>query len=302
MKALVTGAEGFLGANLCRELIAQGHEVTGTSLNRTKHTSLDALGVNCRIEYGDVTDPAFVDRVINSSEADWVFHLAAVSIVRIANALPARTLQTNIMGTVNVLDACKRMNVKRVLVASSDKAYGDHIGLPYIETMDLRPTGAYEVSKACADHIGILYGATVVRCANLYGPADLNWSRMIPNSCRRALKGESPQIYGDAVNDKREWIYIQDAIKAYIHLAQNGQPGAYNVGSNCQLSPMQIGKMIAELTGCKPPDVVTKERAFYEIPEQILYCEKILESGWQPEFEIEDGLIQTVNWYQGYLA
>lgn len=301
MKALVTGAEGFLGANLCKELIAQGHEVTGTSLNRTKHTSLDALSVNCRIEYGDVTDPAFVDRVINSSEADWVFHLAAVSIVRIANALPARTLQTNIMGTVNVVDACQRMHVKRVLVASSDKAYGDHGGLPYTEDMALKPTGAYEVSKTCADHIGMLYGATVVRCANLYGPADLNWSRLIPNSCRLALRGEAPRIYGDAVNDKREWIYVQDAVNAYIHLAKHGEAGAYNVGSNWQMSPLGVADVITSMLHTSIPEVVEKERKFYEIPTQALDCTKIISTGWQPEFDIYQGLMQTVNWYQVYL-
>lgn len=301
MKALVTGADGFLGANLCRALIEQGHEVIGTSLQRKNETSLEALNVKCRIEYGDVTDPAFVDRVINSSEADWVFHLAAVSIVRIANAAPARTLQTNIIGTLNVVDACKRMSVKRVLVASSDKAYGDHGGIPYVENMPLKPTGAYEVSKTCADHIGMLYGATVVRCANLYGEADLNWSRLVPNSCRLALRGESPQIYGDAVDDKREWIYVRDAVSAYILLAERGLPGAYNVGSNIQASPMEVAERIARMAGCKPPETIHKIHGFYEIPEQVLACDKMRALDWQPEFGLNVGLKNTLNWYQGYL-
>jgi len=131
MRALISGAEGFLGANLCKALLAQGHDVTALSLNRQKHTSLDALGVECRTEYGDVTDAVFVERVIAASEAEWVFHLAAVSIVRIAQASPALALRTNILGTLNVMEACRKLpGVKSIVVASSDKAYGDHCQTP----------------------------------------------------------------------------------------------------------------------------------------------------------------------------
>ena len=302
MRCVVTGADGFLGANLCRELISQGHEVTGTSLNRRNGTSLDALGVRSRTEYGDVTDPAFVERVISSSEAEWVFHLAAVSIVRVAQASPAMALHTNIMGTVNVLDACERVpTVKRVLIASSDKAYGDHDGLPYKENMALKPKGVYEVSKACADHIGILYGAIVVRCANLYGEGDLNLSRMIPNSCRRALKGEAPHIYGNSINAKREWIYVGDAVSAYIKLAKDGQAGAYNVGSGDQASPMEIADALVSMTNCPPSETVRKEHDFYEIPEQLLDTLKINMLGWKPKVPLPIGLERTLDWYREYL-
>jgi len=301
MRALVTGAEGFLGANLCRALIAQGHEVTATSLSRNKHTSLNALQVDCRVEYGDVTDADFVNRVISSSEADVVFHLAAVSIVKIASASPSLALKTNIMGTLNVLDTCKRLGIK-ALIASSDKAYGDHDGLPYTESMSLRPTGAYEVSKTCADHIGMLYGAIVVRCANLYGKGDLNWSRLIPKSCKLALKGESPQVYGDAVNDRREWLYVDDAVNAYIHLAEHGQPGAFNVGSGEQSSPMEIAKTIAKIVGCQEPELVDKERGFYEIRKQYLNSAKLNNLGWHANHSISKGLQKTIEWYKTYLS
>jgi len=300
MRALVTGAEGFLGANLCRELIERGYDVTATSLNRNKHTSLNAMQVDCRVEYGDVTDADFVNHVIPSSEADVVFHLAAVSIVKIASASPSLALRTNILGTLNVLDTCKRLRIK-ALIASSDKAYGDHDGLPYTESMSLRPTGAYEVSKTCADHISMLYGAIVVRCANLYGPGDLNWSRLIPKSCKLALKGESPQVYGDAVNDRREWLYVDDAVNAYIHLAEHGQPGAFNVGSGEQSSPMEIAKTIARMVGCKNVELVNKERGFYEIRKQYLNSEKIGKTGWKPEYSIARGIAKTVQWYRDYL-
>jgi len=303
MRVLVTGAEGFLGANLCKELVERGHEVTGASLNRSGLTSLDALEVKCRIEYGDVTDADFVDRVITSSEPEWVFHLAAVSIVRVAQAAPALTLRTNILGTINVLEACSKLPWgKRVLIASSDKAYGDHGGKPYTENMPLKPTGAYEVSKTCADHIGLLYGATVVRCANVYGAGDLNWSRLVPNSCRLALSGQAPQIYGDAAEAKREWLYIDDAVKAYILLAESGSPGAYNVGSGEQYSPIDVADIITKHAVCMVPEWIEKKHAFYEIPVQVLDCNKIRMLGWEADCNIHTGLELTVDWYKDYLC
>ena len=300
MKALVTGAEGFLGANLCKELIARGHEVTAASLNRRNGTSLDALKVDCRVEYGDVTDSAFIDRIVSSSEADCIFHLAAVSIVRTAQVNPALALKTNVVGTINVLESAKRTGAL-VLTASSDKAYGDHGGLEYTEDMALKPTGAYEVSKTCADHIGQLYGAIVVRCANLYGDGDLNWSRLIPNSIRLALRGKQPQVYGDAIFNKREWLYVKDAVNAYIKLAENNIPGAYNVGSGEQASPLEIAREICELLYCDEPEVVDKKRDFYEIPEQGLNCDKIHKAGWRPVFSLAQGLTESVKWYADYL-
>jgi CDP-glucose 4,6-dehydratase len=301
MRCLVTGGEGFLGANLCKALIAQGHEVTATALHRQNKTSLDALGVSCRTEYGDVTDYNFVERVLSASEPDWVFHLAAVSIVRIASRSPLRALNTNIIGTANVLEACNQLGIKKVLVASSDKAYGDHGGVPYREDMPLKPTGVYEVSKACADNIATLYGAIILRCANLYGEGDLNFSRLIPNSFRLALSGKSPEIYGDAVDARREWLYVEDAVNAYIKLAEIGLPGAYNVGSGEQSSPLEIGKMISDITGSLAPEWVRKENDFYEIPEQELDCSKMLALGWKPYTGLVAGLNKTGEWYREYL-
>jgi CDP-glucose 4,6-dehydratase len=300
MRVLISGADGFLGATLCKMLMEQGHYVTATSLNRANETSLTALNVNCRIEYGDILDKEFVNRIISSSEAEVVFHLAAVSIVRIASQSPARTLETNIMGTVNVLDTCKRLGIK-CLVASSDKAYGDHNGIPYTEELTLKPTGAYELSKACADQIGMFYGAIVVRCANLYGKGDLNWSRLIPGSIRYALQGESPHIYGDAVDQKREWMYVEDAARAYITLAECAEKGAFNVGTGFQLSPMEVGNEIARAIGCKAPEVVKKDNPFYEIKTQTLDHSKI-STIWQPEWSFGKGLIETIKWYREYLC
>ena len=134
-----------------------------------------------------------------------------------------------------------------------------------------------------------LYGAIVVRCANLYGDGDLNWSRLVPNSIRLALSGKSPQIYGDAIYNKREWLYVKDAVNAYIQLAEIGQPGAYNVGSGEQASPLDVANAICELLDCKKPEVIAKQREFYEIPEQKLSCAKIRKLGWRHEVSLADG-------------
>jgi CDP-glucose 4,6-dehydratase len=307
MRAVVTGADGFLGANMCKVLIEGGHEVTGTGLHRRGHTSLDALGLSCRIEYGDVTDPAFVERVLSAGEAEWVFHLAAVSIVRIAQASPARTFQTNVLGTVNVLEACRRLgSAKAILVASSDKAYGYH-GHPYREDLPLLPTAPYEVSKACADTIARCYQVTydlpvaVTRCANLYGPGDLNWSRLVPNSCRLGIQGQAPRVFGEAWTALREWLYVEEAARAYLYLAEQGLRGAYNISSGEVATSATVASMIASSLGAPAPERQDKIVPFAEIPSQTLDRAKMNAAGWRSEVGLEAGIGLTTNWYSRYL-
>lgn len=307
MRCLITGADGFLGANLCRALLAEGHDVVGTSLNRKGHTSLDALGISCRIEYGDVTDPAFVERVISTHEAEWVFHLGAVSIVRVAQTSPERAFRTNVLGTVNVLEACRRLPHVAVVVASSDKAYGYH-EQPYTEGMPLLPVAPYEVSKAAADLIAQSYAATygmrvmVTRCANLYGGGDLNFSRLVPNSCRQAAMGRAPIVHAGSANMIREYLHVEDACRAYVALAEKGEPGPYNVGSLQAASTMVVAARIAQLFEAPAPEVVGKASDFAEIPAQSMNVAKIQRLGWMPRVSLEDGLAQTAGWYAGYLG
>jgi len=284
----------------------QGHEVTGMALNRKGETSLDALGVKCRIEYGDILDPVYCERVINAAEAEWVFHLAAVSIVRIAAASPARAIETNIMGTLNILEASK--GAKAVVVASSDKAYGDHNGLAYTEDAPLLPTGPYEVSKACADMITRLYGrngtrAMVTRCANLFGPADFNWSRLIPNACRQAMQGKMPEVHPGSWFHQREWLPVLDACKAYKLIAENGKAGeAYNVGSGVTMRTGEIASLIARQLDAPLPSPREGTSGFYEIGTQILDSSKLGALGWEPDIRSYDALHHTVKWYQEYLC
>lgn len=309
MPCFIFGVDGFLGSNLAKFLIAQGREVIGTALSRKNFTSLDALGVKCRVEYGDVTDKNFVARVINAYEARDIFHLAAVSIVRVAEANPVRAIETNAIGALNVLEAARNAKgVNSVVVASSDKAYGDYGGRFYQENMPLNPTGTYEVSKACADLITQLYGrhyglrAIVTRCANLYGPGDMNFSRLIPNSCRKALNGESPVIHAGVWQNLREWIYVEDACNAYSVLASKGEPGAYNVGTGELRLTGDIAQQISRLTGAPVPQVVNKDVDFYEIPQQCLDSWKIHNTGWKSSVTFDDGIAKTIEWYKHYLG
>lgn len=303
MRVLCTGADGFLGANLCARLLADGHEVTGAALNRKGRTSLDALGVDVRVEYGDITDRAYVERLVNASECEMVFHLAAVSVVRVAERNIERAIRTNVLGTLNVCEAAAGCTV---VVASSDKAYGDYGGALYTEGLPLHPTGAYEVSKACADMVAGLYGRTdrviVTRCANLYGPGDLNWSRLVPNSCRRALRGEPPEVHPSAWQYVREWVYVEDAVNAYLGLARRGESGAYNIGSGQCMTAGGVARYIAELCGVADP-VESGARIGYEIPRQRLDTSKLRRTlATVPSTLLGVGLARTVDWYRGYLC
>ena len=303
MRAIVTGCDGFLGANLCKGLLERGHDVTGAALSRKGKTSLDALGVDCRVEYGDILDAAYVRRIVNAYEPQWVFHLAGVSIVRVAQADPYRAIQTNVMGTLNVLEACA--GVEAVLVASSDKAYGDYGGQHYTENMTLRPKGAYELSKALADTLarGWTYSqgrVMVTRCANLYGPGDMAWSRLVPNSCRRIAEGKPPEVHPGAWEYEREWLYVEDAVTAYILLAEQGLAGPYNVGSGETATAGRVAETLA-IYG-RAPKPVESTWKISEIPAQRTSCAKIRALGWEPEKSLMMGLHWTLLWYQEYLG
>ena len=301
MNILVTGADGFLGAHLCRYLGQFGHNITGMALNRKGHTSLDALGADIRLEYGDITDRAYVERVINAYEPEWLFHLAAVSIVRVAEQDPARAYQTNIMGTVNVCQAAARCHVPRVIVASTDKAYGDQGTDAPTEDAPLKAKHPYEISKAAADMIARGYGAIVTRCANLYGQGDLNWSRLVPNTCRLVLQGKPPEIHGSAAGAMREWLYVGDAVKAYDLLAQRGTLGeAYNVGSGDLASPAQVAQWLAEIAKVEQP-LAESGKSYGEIPYQRVDSGKVRELAWRPHWTLSKALPVILAWYRDYI-
>jgi len=305
VRALVTGADGFLGANLCKGLLTRGHEVIGATLNRKGHTSLDALGVDVRLEYGDVLEGTYIDRIINAREIQWVFHLAGVSIVRVAALSPYRAILTNVIGTLNALPFADTTTVEAVVVASSDKAYGDYGGMQYTEDLPLRPGGAYELSKALADMLARGWAKftdariMVTRCANLYGPGDLHWSRLVPNSCRRIARGTPPEVHPGAWQYQREWLHVDDAVRAYIMLAEEGVTGeAYNVGSGETATAGSVAHSLAILGGVGAP--IESDWQIDEIPAQELCCDKINALGWRAEQKLWEGMRDTLGWYVDY--
>jgi CDP-glucose 4,6-dehydratase len=263
---------------------------------------------------GQVEDTELIERVINEHESETVFHLAAQTIVGVANRSPISTFEANIQGTWSVLDACRRVgSVKQVLVASSDKAYGAQPVLPYTEDMPLMGSHPYDVSKSCTDLIARSYFETyglpvcITRFGNFYGPGDLNFSRLIPQTIRSVIREEAPVIRSDG-KSLRDYVYIEDAASGYMLLAEkfsaNSQLAgeAFNFSSSKPRTVIEVVRTILKLMG--RPDLKPRvlNTARNEIPSQHLDSSKARETlGWNPAFTLEQGLARTVQWYRALL-
>lgn len=300
---LITGINGFVGSNLALDQLARGHHVVGLVKDRNRKSREDILS-RCSVVYGDARDLGTVDNLVSHYEIDTVFHLAANSIVKMGVQDPASNFDVNVMGTVRVLDAVRRINPSaKVVVASSDKAYGEHDDVPYVEDMKLNPGCPYGTSKSCTDLISQSFAKTyglninTVRCSNIYGPGDMNTSRLIPNSILRILRGEKPMIYSGVAGYKRELIYIADVCEAYDLLADRGVPGEiYNIGINKFHTIEEVVTKISDLLGSVGVDVVEKE--FPEIPNQWMDGSKLASLGWVHTVPLDEGLRRCVDWYK----
>ena len=294
MRALVTGASGFLGRRLCAALVEKKHFVVGLVRDLLAQPFPSAAA----LVFGNFTD---VERAIAEYEIDTVFHLAAQTQVSVGVTHPVATLEANVQGTWMVLEACRRQKVKRVIVASSDKAYGEG-GVPYREDQGLRPHGIYATSKACADMIAqsyaIEYGMSVAitRCGNLYGPGHTNFSTLIPSTIKSALRNEAPQLRSDGFA-KRDFVYVDDAVDGYIKLADYGRSAIVNFGTGRGLTVRQVAQHILDLMGVNVEVLVSELRA-QEIDWQILdasFARDVL--GWKPR-TFEEGIVPTIAWYR----
>jgi CDP-glucose 4,6-dehydratase len=313
---LVTGCTGLLGSWLTAELVERGASVVGLVRDAVPRTNFLKLGLNERITMvrGNVEDYFLLERVLNEYEIETVFHLAAQTIVTTANRNPVSTFETNIKGTWNVLEACRRSpTVKRTIVASSDKAYGDQKALPYQEDAPLQGAHPYDVSKSAADLLAATYWQTyglpvcVTRCGNLFGGGDLNFNRIVPGTIRSALRRESPIIRSDGT-PKRDYFYVRDAADAYLKLAEQMEDlkchgEAFNFSLEQPMTVLEMTKAIlAQMNEAKLKPEIRSE-ASCEILHQYLSAEKARRMlGWKPRYSLAEGMKETIQWYTDYFA
>lgn len=312
----ITGCTGLLGSWLTDALVQVGANVVGLIRDSVPRSRLikDKIIDQINVVWGRVEDYQLLERALNEYEIETVFHLAAQTIVGIANRNSLSTFETNIRGTWNLLEACHRVpTVKQVVVASSDKAYGDQEQLPYDEVFPLRGTYPYDVSKSCADLIAYTYFKTyglpvcITRCGNFYGGGDLNFNRIVPGTIRSILRNEIPIIRSDGAYT-RDYIYIEDAALAYILLAEKmtREPSLYGEAFNfsCE-TPITVLALVEKIlvlmdrAGLQPKIL---NEASNEISHQYLSATKARERlGWKPRYTLEEGLKLTIEWYKDFL-
>lgn len=312
----VTGAYGLLGSWLVKRLEAEGARVTVLKRDDTVTSALTLEGTERRVNvvHGDVTDLAVLERALTEYEVDTVFHLAAQSIVGIAGRSPLSTFETNIRGTWLLLEACRRVGIRAVIVAASDKAYGPHQDLPYREEHALRPRHPYEVSKAATDLIARSYWHTyglpvaVTRLANLYGGGDLNLSRLVPEAALAAIDGRPPVIRSDGTL-RRDFLYVEDAVDAYLAICGlvdegRGAGEAFNAGGERPYSVLEVVRLTCQAAGTDvTPEIRGEGTPPGEIGSQWVDSGKLRGlSGWAPQVSLEAGLRLTVGWYREHRA
>ncbi len=312
----VTGGTGLVGSWLVRRLVQAGADVVCLVRDWVPQSELvrSRQIEQVTVVRGDIRDRDLLERILGEYEIDTVIHLAAQTIVTIANRNPISTFETNIAGTWNLLESCRRSpRVRQVVIASSDKAYGDQETLPYNENTSLQGQHPYDVSKSTADLIAHAYAVSfdlpvvITRCGNFYGGGDLNWNRIVPGTIRSILRGQRPVIRSDG-KSVRDYFYVEDGAAAYMLLAERladlprlrGE--AFNFSYGNQVTVLELVKRILIRMGSDfQPEVLNE--AGNEILIQYLdsaKARKVL--GWSPLFTLDDGLDKTVAWYKEFLS
>ncbi len=313
---LVTGGTGLVGGWLVKRLRAEGASLVCLIRDQVPNCELTRSGDDQRVVVvkGDLRDQEILERTLGEYEIATVFHLAAQTIVGIANRNPISTFESNIAGTWRLLEACRRSPaVEQIVVASSDKAYGDQEKLPYDESTPLAGQHPYDVSKSCADLIAHAYAVTyelpvaITRCGNFYGGGDLNWNRIVPGTIRSVLRGQRPIIRSNGLL-VRDYFYVEDGAAAYTLLAEKlaADPAlrgrAFNFSNENQMTVLELVKRILSQMGSDlEPDV--RNQAGNEILRQYLsatMARSVL--GWSPLFDLTAGIERTVRWYREFIA
>ena len=315
-RVFITGVTGLLGSWLAAELVQQEADIVGLIRDQVTQSPLIRSGVvnQITIVRGEVCDYNEIERILAEYEIDTIFHLAAQTQVGIANRVPMSTFETNIRGAWIILEAARRNpTIRRILVASSDKVYGLQDELPNREDAPLQAKYPYDVSKACADMIARTYAhiydmpIAVTRFANLFGGGDINWNRLVPGTMRSVLRGERPIIRSDGTF-KRDFTYVRDAVYGYLTLAEQiDRPDvrgeAFNFGLSNPVSVLDMINSIIKLSACPDLKPIILDEVKHETQDQYLSSEKaarILQ--WQPQFTLEEGLRETMDWYRDYLG
>jgi CDP-glucose 4,6-dehydratase len=310
-RVLLTGATGLVGGWVVKRLLSAQADVVCLIRDGSPQSELVRSGDLERVTVvrGDICDQALLERVLGEYEVDTVIGLAAQTIVGIANRNPVSTFESNVAGAWRLLEACRRSPVvKQIVMASSDKAYGDAKVLPYTEETPLAGMHPYDVSKSCGDLIAQTYANTygtpvcITRCGNFYGGGDLNWNRIIPGTIRSVLRGESPIIRSDG-SFVRDYFYVQDGAVAYMHLAEQMAKNpelageAFNLSTESRVSVLQIVDRILKIMDSSLEPVVLGE-ANNEIKHQYLDAGKARRMlNWEPHFTLDEGLRRTIRWY-----
>lgn len=312
----VTGGSGLVGGALVRRLVEAGADVVVLLRDWVPQSELVRSGLleRCRVVRGDVRDQQVLERGLGEYEVKTVIHLAAQTIVGIANRNPVGTFEANIQGTWALLEACRRSPlVSEIVLASSDKAYGDQEFLPYSESTPLEGRHPYDVSKSCSDLISTAYHVTyglnlaITRCGNFYGPGDLNWNRIVPGTVRSVLNGEAPVIRSDGLFI-RDYFYVEDGAHAYMRLAEAlaTDPSiageAFNFSNEIQVTVLDLVDRILKTMGSDLKPKVLNE-ASHEIRHQYLSAEKARQRlNWSPLYTLDEALIETIAWYKKFLS
>ena len=315
-RTLVTGAGGLLGSWTVQRLQGLGADVVCILRDWVPQSELVRSNAieKVNVVRGDVCDQALVERTLGEYEVETVFHFAAQTIVGIANRNPVSTFESNIAGAWSLLEACRRSPlVKQIVVASSDKAYGEHETLPYDEDTPFDSLHPYDVSKSCADMIAQSYAYTfdlpvaITRCGNFYGGGDLNWNRLVPGTIRSIIRKQRPIIRSDG-NYVRDYLYVEDGVEANLLLAERlaHQPDlrgqAFNFSTESQVTVSElVGKILSAMNSKLEPDI--RNEANNEIRQQYLSAAKAKKVlGWSPHYDLDTGLLRTIDWYRKFLS
>lgn len=311
----ITGCTGLLGSWLVKYLLNKKAQIVGLVRDELPYSNLKYMGLFEKITVvrGGLEDYFLLRRIINEYEIEVVYHLGAQTIVGVANNDPLSTFEANIKGTWNILESCRQLKkVKQIIVASSDKAYGEKEKLPYKEEDALKGSHPYDVSKSCTDLIAQSYFRTyglpvcVSRCANIYGGGDLNFSRIIPGTIRSVILNEPPIIRSDG-KYIRDYFYVEDAAMALLKLVEKMEENricgeAFNFSSEIHSSVLEIVNGILDLMSSKLKPKILNEAA-NEIRQQYLSIEKARKLlGWYPQYDLRQGLKRTVAWYRDYFG